>query len=97
MYIYFMETNMTKKEKQGIEKNNKLAFNLAVEMLSEYGKNCNKDEEQMDPLLGSYLLVNNLAIGLIFQAEGYESELADILKDAINDAQFAVNKTKEAS
>ena len=48
-------------------------------------------------MLGSYLLVNNLAIGLIYNAEGFEKDLIDILKDAIDDAEYKINKSRKAS
>ena len=87
---------MEKKEKKDLEFNNDLAFNLSVKMLTDYANDCEVDEEKgmMDPMLGSYLLVNNLAIGLIFKAEGFESEIIDILKSAIEDAAFKIKKTK---
>ena len=87
---------MKKKEKKDLEFNNDLAFNLSVKMLTDYANDCEVDEDKgvMDPMLGSYLLVNNLAIGLIFKAEGFESEIIDILKSAIEDAAFKIKKTK---
>ena len=90
---------MEKKEKQDLEFNNDLAFNLSVKMLTDYANDCEVDEDKgvMDPMLGSYLLVNNLAIGLIYNAEGFEKDLIDILKDAIDDAEYKINKSRKAS
>ena len=90
---------MKKKEKQDLEFNNDLAFNLSVKMLTDYANDCEVDEDKgvMDPMLGSYLLVNNLAIGLIYNAEGFEKDLIDILKDAIDDAEYKINKSRKAS
>lgn len=90
---------MKKKEKKDLEFNDKLAFNLSVKMLTDYANDCEVDEDKgiMDPILGSYLLVNNLAIGLMFKAEGFEKDLIDILKDAIDDAEYKINKSKKAS
>jgi|TARA_R110000772_G_scaffold219916_1_gene330489 hypothetical protein len=90
---------MNEKEERNIEFNNDLAFNLSITMLKKYGESCKEDEDKgmMDPLLGSYLLVNNLAIGLMFQAEGFESELIDILKSAIDDAESKVRKSRKVS
>ena len=51
----------------------------------------------MDPMLGAYLLVNNLAIGLLFKAEGLEQDIVAILKDAIDDAEYKINKSRKAS
>ena len=68
-------------------------------MLTDYANDCEVDEDKgvMDPMLGSYLLVNNLAIGLIYNAEGFEKDLIDILKDAIDDAEYKINKSRKAS
>ena len=90
---------MEKKEKKDLEFNNDLAFNLSVKMLTDYANDCEVDEDKgiMDPLLGSYLLVNNLAIGLIYNAEGFEKDLINILKDAIDDAEYKINKSRKAS
>jgi hypothetical protein len=90
---------MEKKEKKDLEFNNDLAFNLSVKMLTDYANDCEVDEDKgvMDPMLGSYLLVNNLAIGLIYNAEGFEKDLIDILKDAIDDAEYKINKSRKAS
>jgi|TARA_R110000803_G_scaffold198711_1_gene262558 hypothetical protein len=87
---------MNKSEEKDIDFNNDLAFDLAVDVLHKYAEGCkvSKEKGMMDPMLGSYLLVNNLAIGLIFKAEGFESEIIDILKSAIEDAAFKIKKTK---
>lgn len=82
-----------------IDHNNDLAFRLAVRTLEAYAKDCvvDKDAKTMDPILGSYLLVHNLAIGLLFKAEGFEQDVVAILKDAIDDAEYKINKSKKAS
>ena len=82
-----------------IDHNNDLAFRLAVRTLEAYAQDCvvDKDAKTMDPILGSYLLVNNLAISLLFKAEGFEQDIVAILKDAIDDAEYKINKSKKAS
>ena len=84
-------------QKQYIENNSNLAFKLAVKMMRDYALKCEVDEEKeiMDPLLGSYLLLHELSIGLFYKAEGYEEELTNILIDAINDAKHVVQNTRE--
>ena len=47
--------------------------------------------------MGAYLLVNNLAISLLFKAEGLEQDIVAILKDAIDDAEYKINKSRKAS
>ena len=81
------------------EKNDKLAFELAIDMLGKYAKNCEKapGKGSMDPILGSYLLMHQLCIGLFYKAEGFENELTEIMNDAINDAKDTVKKSTEAS
>ena len=84
-------------QKQNIKNNKDLAFILATKMMQEYALKCEVDGEKkiMDPLLGSYLLLHELCVGLFYKAEGYEEELTDILFDAINDAKHVVQNTRE--
>ncbi len=92
-----MEKNMN--VEKDIDHNNDLAFRLAVKTLEDYAKDCvvDKDAKTMNPILGSYLLVHNLAISLLFKAEGFEKDIVAILKDAVDDAEFKINKSRKAS
>jgi hypothetical protein len=94
-----MERDMNKSTEKDIDHNNDLAFRLALKTLEAYAKDCvvDKDAKTMDPILGSYLLVNNLVIGLLFKAEGFEQDVVAILKDAIDDAEYKINKSRKAS
>jgi hypothetical protein len=82
-----------------LEKNSNLAFNLSVDMLKKYASECtlDKDKEMMDPIVGSYLLVHNLAIGLLYKAKGHEQELINVLHSAIEDAEYIVDNTREVN
>ena len=51
----------------------------------------------MDPVLGSYFLMHQLAIALFFKAEGFEEDLTDLMQDAINDAKDIVKKSRKVS
>ena len=90
---------MEKNGEKYIEHNNKLAFNLSVELLKNYANNCieDKNKKKMDPVLGAYLLIHNLATSILFTAENCEQDVMNILKDAINDAGFIVNKSRKVS
>ena len=90
---------MDNKEKKDLDFNNDLAFDLTVKMISAYAKDCKVDKERgvMDPEIGSYLLVNNLAIALLFKAEGYEQDCINILKSAIDDGLHKIEKSRKAS
>jgi hypothetical protein len=90
-----MKTNKHKE----FEKNSNLAFNLSVDMLTQYANKCalDKDNDMMDPIVGSYLLVHNLAIGLFYKAKGHEQELINVLHSAIEDAEYIVNNTREVN
>jgi len=90
---------MDKSTEKDIDHNNDLAFNLAIKTLEAYAQDCvvDKDAKTMDPILGAYLLVNNLAIGLLFKAGSYDKEVLAILKDAIDDAEYKINKSRKAS
>ena len=94
-----MEKSMEKNKEKYIEHNNDLAFNLSVKLMKDYVENCldDKSEKKMDPVLGAYLLVHNLSIGLLFTADGYEQEVISILKDAIDDAEYKLNKSRKVS
>ena len=81
------------------EKNSDLAFNLSVDMLTQYANKCSldKDKDLMDPIVGSYLLVHNLAIGLFYKAKGHEQELINVLHSAIEDAEYVVDNSREVN
>tara|TARA_A100000171_G_C2134723_1_gene149385 strand:- start:843 stop:1109 length:267 start_codon:yes stop_codon:yes gene_type:complete len=85
--------------KKYFKKNNDVAFHLTVKMLTEYAKKCEKDPHKkvMDPVLGSYFLMHQLAIALFFKAEGFEEDLTDLMQDAINDAKDIVKKSRKVS
>jgi len=51
----------------------------------------------MDPIVGSYLLVHNLAIGLLYKAKGHEQELISVLHSAIEDAEYVVDNSREVN
>jgi len=89
---------MSKQEKY-IEKNNDLAFNLTIKLLEDYAKKCQVDPDNniMDPILGTYNLVNQLAIGLLYKADGHIDDAIDIMNIAIQDAKEVVEHTREAS
>ena len=61
-------------QKQNIKNNKDLAFILATKMMQEYALKCEVDgeKETMDHLLGSYLLLHELCVGLCYKAECYE-------------------------
>ena len=82
-----------------LEKNSNLAFNLSVDMLKKYASECtiDKDKEMMDPVVGSYLLVHNLAISLLYKGKDYERELINVLHSAIEDAEYVVNNKREVN
>jgi len=92
-----MEKNMS--VEKDVDYNNDLAFRLAVKTLEDYAKDCvvDKKSKDMNPILGSYLLVHNLAISLLFKAGGFEKDIVAILKDAVDDAEFKINKSRKAS
>ena len=81
------------------EKNSDLAFNLSVDMLKNYATKCvvDKNKDMMDPIVGSYLLVHNLAIGLFYKAKGHEQELISVLHSAIEDAEYVVDNSREVN
>jgi dihydroxyacetone kinase-like predicted kinase len=89
---------MSKKEKY-FEKNSNLAFNLTIKLLGDYAEKCqvDSDKNMMDPILGTYNLVNQLAIGLLYKADGHIDDAIDIMNIAIQDAKEIVENTKEAS
>ena len=88
----------TNKHKE-FEKNSDLAFNLSVDMLKNYATKCvvDKNKDMMDPIVGSYLLVHNLAIGLLYKAKGHEQELISVLHSAIEDAEYVVDNSREVN
>ena len=88
--------NMSVKKESEMDFNNDLAFDLTVNMIRNYAKDClvDKDMEMMDPMAGSYLLVHNLVVGLLVKADGFESELINVCHSAIEDAEFRLNKSK---
>jgi len=89
---------VSKKEKY-FEKNSNLAFNLTIKLLGDYAEKCqvDSDKNMMDPILGTYNLVNQLAIGLLYKADGHIDDAIDIMNIAIQDAKEIVENTKEAS
>ena len=85
-------------KKMQLKKNDKLAFELAVDMMVKYEKKCEKDSKTktMNPIFGTYHLINQLATNLLAmgKADGYESFVLEIINDAINDAKDTVLATE---
>ena len=90
---------MDKSTEKDIDHNNDLAFSLAIKTLEAYAQDCvvDKKSKEMNPILGSYLLVNHLAIRILLEAGSYDKEVLVILKDAIDDAEYKINKSRKAS
>ena len=59
---------MTKQEKY-IKKNHDLAFTLTVKLIKDYANKCQTDPDKnmMDPILGTYNLINQLYIPLVHE------------------------------
>lgn len=72
--------------------NEKLAFNITLDGLGNYATKCKKDPitKTMNPIEGSYLMSNSLAVALLYKAEGHIEECKDILHEAINDAYHQI-------
>jgi len=89
---------MTKQEKY-IKKNHDLAFTLTVKLMKDYANKCQTDPDKnmMDPILGTYNLINQLAIGLLYKADGHIDDAIDIMNIAIQDAKEVVKNTREVS
>ena len=89
---------MTKQEKY-IKKNHDLAFTLTVKLMKDYANKCQTDpnKNMMDPILGTYNLINQLAIGLLYKADGHIDDAIDIMNIAIQDAKEVVKNTREVS
>ena len=89
---------MTKQEKY-IKKNYDLAFTLTVKLMKDYANKCQTDPDKnmMDPILGTYNLISQLAIGLLYKADGHIDDAIDIMNIAIQDAKEVVKNTKEVS
>ena len=67
-------------------KNKKLAFNLAIKSLEDYAKKCTKDKnsKMMNPIEGTYLMSNSLAIALLYRAENHLEDCKDIILSLIH-------------
>jgi len=87
------------KQEEYFKKNNDLAFNLAVNLLKDYANECevDPDKNMMDPSIGTYNLINQIAIALLYKADGYIDDVIDIMNIAIQDAKETVEQTKELS
>ena len=87
------------KQEEYFKKNNDLAFNLAVNLLKDYANECEVDpnKNMMDPSIGTYNLINQIAIALLYKADGYIDDVIDIMNIAIQDAKETVEQTKELS
>ncbi len=87
------------KQEEYFKKNNDLAFNLAVNLLKDYANKCevDPDKNMMDPSIGTYNLINQIAVALLYKADGYIDDVIDIMKIAIQDAKETVEQTKELS
>tara|TARA_A100001015_G_scaffold25382_1_gene28537 strand:- start:926 stop:1195 length:270 start_codon:yes stop_codon:yes gene_type:complete len=87
------------KQEEYFKKNNDLAFNLAVNLLKDYANECevDPDKNMMDPSIGTYNLINQIAVALLYKADGYIDDVIDIMNIAIQDAKETVEQTKELS
>jgi hypothetical protein len=87
------------KQEEYFKKNNDLAFNLAVNLLKDYANECevDPDKNMMDPSIGTYNLVNQIAVALLYKADGYIDDVINIMNIAIQDAKETVEQTKELS
>ena len=87
------------KQEEYFKKNNDLAFNLAVNLLKDYASECevDPDKKMMDPTIGTYNLINQIAVALLYKADGYIDDVIDIMNIAIQDAKETVEQTKELS
>ena len=87
------------KQEEYFKKNNDLAFNLAVNLLKDYASECevDPDKKMMDPTIGTYNLINQVAIALLYKADGHIDDAIDIMNIAIQDAKEVVKNTKDAS
>ena len=85
------------KQEEYFKKNNDLAFNLAVNLLKDYANECevDPDKNMMDPSIGTYNLINQIAVALLYKADGYIDDVIDIMNIAIQDAKETVEQTKE--
>ena len=72
---------MSKKEKY-FEKNSNLAFNLTIKLLGDYAEKCqvDSDKNMMDPILGTYNLVNQFKVGFIYKSKIYNYNLKAVIK-----------------
>tara|TARA_X000000950_G_C13579573_1_gene522926 strand:+ start:315 stop:572 length:258 start_codon:yes stop_codon:yes gene_type:complete len=70
------------------ENNEKLAFDLTLKSLEGYAKKCTKDKNKkmMNPIEGTYLMTNSLAIALLYKSENHLEDCKDIIIEAIEDA-----------
>ena len=87
------------KQEYYFKKNYDLASNLAINLLKDYASECevDPDKKRMDPTIGTYNLINQIAIALLYKADGYIDDVIDIMNIAIRDAKETVEKTKKLS
>jgi dihydroxyacetone kinase-like predicted kinase len=81
--------------KGGSMTNEKLAFNLTIKSLKDYAKKCTKDKnsKMMNPIEGTYLMSNSLAIALLYRAENHLKDCKDVIIEAVEDAYKTIKKT----
>ncbi|MBJ33641.1 MAG: hypothetical protein CMC89_02830 [Flavobacteriaceae bacterium] len=82
---------------QCFAKNDNLAFNLMTDAMNQYANKCEFDEDKgmMDPLQGTYFLINNLATALFYKSEGHMDLCEDIILEAVEDAFETVENTRQ--
>ena len=87
------------KQEEYFKKNNDLAFNLAVNLLKDYASECevDPDKKMMDPTIGTYNLINQIAIALLYKADGHIDDAIDIMNIAIQDAKETVEQINTRS
>ena len=75
-------------------KNEKLAFDLTIKSLEGYAKKCTKDKNKkmMNPIEGTYLMTNSLAIALLYRAENHLEDCKDLIIEAIEDAYKTIKE-----
>ena len=78
--------------------NEQLAFDITIEALGKYAKNCEKDPvaKVMNPIEGTYLMTNSLAVALLYKAESNLNNCRELMHEAVDDAfQQISNKNKK--
>jgi dihydroxyacetone kinase-like predicted kinase len=77
--------------------NDELALDVTIEALGKYAKNCEKDPiaEVMNPIEGTYLMTNSLAVALLWKADENLDDCRQLMHEAIDDAFKKVSNTNK--